>query len=118
MEDRQMAYEKKNGDLAVFKNDRKEKDSQPDYTITGLGLDGTPIKGALWLKEDRNGKKFMAGKIEVDQYLIDKQGGAGFSGGNAGGVSGGGGGRDHQESERRDSRQTYDLDSDIPFVRW
>lgn len=114
-----MAYEKKPGDMAVFKNDRKERDTHPDYTITGLTLDGKPMKGALWLKEDRNGKKFMAGKIEVDQYLLDKQGGDGFSGGNSQGVARGGGGGDHQEQRGRDSRApTYDLNDDIPFITW
>lgn len=111
-------YEKKKGDLAVFKNDRKEKDTHPDYTITGLGLDGLPIKGALWLKEDRNGKKFMAGKIEIDQYLIDKNPND-FPGAGNGSVARGGGGGDHQEQGRRDLRsQTYDLSDDIPFLRW
>lgn len=114
-----MAYEKKPGDMAVFKNDRKERDTHPDYTITGLTLDGKPMKGALWLKEDRNGKKFMAGKIEVDQYLLDKQGGDGFSGGGSQGVARGGGGGDHQEQRGRDSRQTgFVDDSEIPFVTW
>lgn len=113
-----MAYEKKPGDLAVFKNDRKEKDSHPDYTITGLTLDGQPMKGALWLKEDRNGKKFMAGKIEVDTYLLEKQGGS-FSGRDSDRVSGGGGGRDHQEPERQDRRSApFDLSDDVPFIRW
>jgi len=70
-----MAYEKKPGDLTVFKNDRKEKDTHPDYTITGLTLDGRPMKGALWLKEGRDGKKFMAGKIEVDEYAERKASG-------------------------------------------
>lgn len=104
-----MAYEKKPGDLAVFKNDRKEKDTQPDYTIVGLTLDGRPMKGALWMKEDRNGKKFMAGKIEVDTYAEDK--------------SRGGGGevrsRDDSRMAGRDrDRQAFDLDDSIPFVRW
>lgn len=62
-----MAYEKKPGDLSVFKNDRKEKDTHPDYRIVGLDLNGRKIKGALWLKTDRNGNKFMSGKIEDDE---------------------------------------------------
>lgn len=113
-----MAYEKKPGDLAVFKNDRKEKDTHPDYTITGLTLDGLPMKGALWLKEDRNGKKFMAGNIAVDQYAIDKNPDA-FRGKSSGSMAGGGGGRDYQEPQRQDHRQTgFVDDSDIPFLTW
>lgn len=114
-----MAYEKKDGDLAVFKNTKKEKDTHPDYTISGQGLDGKPIKGALWLKKDRNGNTFMAGKIEVDQYLLDKQGGDGFSSGGSQGVARGGGGGDHQEQRGRDSRApSYDLNDDVPFLSW
>lgn len=113
-----MAYEKKNGDLAVFKNDRKEKDSHPDYTISGLGLDGLPIKGALWLKEDRSGKKFMAGKIEVDTYLMEKNP-QDFPNASSSPVARGGGGGDHQESGQRDLRSAANpFDDGIPFVRW
>ena len=102
-----MAYEKKNGDLAVFKNDRKEKDTHPDYTITGLTLDGRPMKGALWLKEGRDGKKFMAGKIEVDEYAENKSRGGGGSGSGQGG--------DDRVSGRDRDRPQYDLNDDIPF---
>lgn len=110
-----MAYEKKNGDLAVFRNDRKEKDSHPDYTISGLGLDGLPIKGALWLKEDRNGKKFMAGKIEVDTYLIDKNPDQ-FRGAGSGSVARGGDLRGNQGSSGAgDYKTSYDINDDIPF---
>lgn len=112
-------YEKRNGDIAIFKNDKKEKDSHPDYRLTGLGLDGQPIKGGLWLKTDRNGNKFFAGRIEVDQYLLDKQGGDGFSGSNSQGMARGGGGGDHKEPRGRDNRSTgFVDDSDIPFVSW
>lgn len=83
-----MAYEPKPGDVSVFKNDRKEKDTHPDYRITGLDLSGQKIKGALWLKKDRNGKTYMSGKIEADTYQRDD----GFPAGDRGadrGVSGG-----------------------------
>lgn len=61
-----MSFEKQPGQISVFKNDRKEKDSHPDYRIIGLGLDGQKIRGALWLKKDRNGNTFMSGKMEPD----------------------------------------------------
>lgn len=95
-----MAYEKRPGDLAVFKNDRKEKETHPDYTITGLTLDGRPMKGALWLKEGRDGKKFMAGKIEVDEYAENKSKGGGEGSGQSGGGT---------------RTAAYDLSDDIPF---
>lgn len=95
-----MAYEKRPGDLAVFKNDRKEKETHPDYTITGLTLDGRPMKGALWLKEGRDGKKFMAGKIEVDEYAENKS-------------KSDGGGSDRSGGGTRTA--AYDLSDDVPF---
>lgn len=61
-------YEKKPGDISIFRNDRKEKETHPDYRGVGLGVDGQKIKVALWLKKDRNGNTFMAGKIEPDTY--------------------------------------------------
>lgn len=109
-----LAFEKKNGDLAVFKNTKKEKETHPDYTISGQGLDGLPIKGALWLKKDRNGNTFMAGRIEVDQYLLDKHGGD-FRSGRDEGVSGRGGGVGHSQQERGGHRQDSYDDSDVPF---
>lgn len=111
-----MAYEKKRGDLAVFKNTRKvEGDNKPHYEISGLGLDGLPIKGALWLKEDRNGNKFMAGKIEVDTYLMEKNP-QDFPNASSGGVARGGDLRGNQESfGQSGAAPGYDLNDSIPF---
>lgn len=112
-------YEKKPGDVAIFRNDKKEKDTHPDYRLSGLGIDGLPIKGGLWVKTDKNGQKFFAGKIEVDQYLIDKNPDQ-FRGPGTRSVAGGGGGGDHQESGGRDLREkAYNiLDDDLPFLNW
>lgn len=112
-----MSYEKRPGDLAVFKNSRKvEGDNKPHYEISGLGLDGLPIKGALWLKEDRNGKKFMAGKIEVDTYLMEKNP-QDFPNASSGSVARGDNIGGHPGSEGRVSgpKTSYDLNDDIPF---
>lgn len=96
-----MPYEAKPGDLSVFKNDRKEKDTHPDYRIVGTGLDGQKIKGALWLKKDRNGKTYMSGKIEPDTFQSDRGGDEGSRSGGGQSVSG----------DRRD----YPMDDQIPF---
>jgi len=56
-----MAYEQKDGDVAVFKNEKCEG-KQPQYKGTGL-FNGEEIEIALWVKE-ANGKKFFAGKIQ------------------------------------------------------
>lgn len=103
-------YEKKPGDIAVFKNDRKEKDTHPDYTVTGLTLDSRPLKGALWLKKDRNGNTFMAGNIAVDEYAESKSRG--------GGGSETGSGREDRVSGRDRERSAFDDSGDIPFLSW
>ena len=61
-----MAYEQKEGDISVFKNNKKETENQPDYTGTAL-INGQKMKVALWIKEGQKGK-FFAGKIQEDTY--------------------------------------------------
>ena len=61
-----MAYEQKEGDISVFKNNKKETEKQPDYTGTAL-INGQKMKVALWVKEGQKGK-FFAGKIQEDNY--------------------------------------------------
>jgi uncharacterized protein (DUF736 family) len=54
-----MAFEKRDMSGALFKNDRKEKDTHPDYngdvTINGVSY---WING--WKKQDRNGNGFLS----------------------------------------------------------
>ena len=61
-----MAYEQKEGDISIFKNNNKEKDSQPDYTGSAL-INGQKMRVALWVKEGTKGK-FFAGKVHEDTY--------------------------------------------------
>lgn len=82
-----MAYEPKPGSFSLFKNDRKEKDSHPDYTGDGLDISGTPVWVSAWIKEGKNGKFMSCSMKPKDQA------------GNQG---------------QRNSTQTAD-DSDLPF---
>ena len=66
-----MAYEPKPGSFSLFKNDRKEKDSHPDYKGDGLALDGTPVWVSAWLKEGKNGK-FMSCSMQAKQAQESK----------------------------------------------
>lgn len=43
----------------LFKNDRKEKDSHPDYRGKG-NYHGKDFEISVWVKKDRNGKSFMS----------------------------------------------------------
>ncbi len=58
-----MAYEQKPGDFTLFKNDKEGNEKRPDYTGTGLGLDGKRIKVSAWIKQGQKGK-FMSCRFQ------------------------------------------------------
>jgi hypothetical protein len=87
-----LAYEQKPNTGSLFKNDRKEADSHPDYKgsalIDGLGdcwLDA-------WINTAKDGTKYMSLKIKPK----DQQGGGG--------------------SAPRSQPINADLDDDVPFI--
>ena len=57
-----MAYEKRDGDIAVFKEKEKRNDKAPDWKGTAL-LDGIEYQVAFWQKSPT----MLAGKIEVSR---------------------------------------------------
>lgn len=59
-----MGYERKEGDGVLFKNERKEKPTQPDYTGNAL-IGGVEHTIAAWVKESKGtGKKFFSMSIK------------------------------------------------------
>jgi hypothetical protein len=60
-----MAYEPRPGSLSLFKNDKKEKESHPDYRGDGLLPDGTPAWISAWTKTSQSGKKFLSVSIQA-----------------------------------------------------
>ena len=77
--------------LSLFQNDRKQTDSQPDYTGLGavtkedfMAISDQVTSGrfnqdeegriklriAGWMKESRNGKKYISLAVSVDDYQL------------------------------------------------
>lgn len=67
-----MAYEQRDNSGSLFKNDRKEKESHPDYKGTAM-IDGKMYWLSAWLKTGNNGSKFFsfAFKPKDDQRAFD-----------------------------------------------
>ena len=63
-----MAYEQKPGQGSLFKNDRKQTDKHPDYTGNWTNADGEKCNVAAWIKESKNGTKYMSLSIETEPY--------------------------------------------------
>jgi hypothetical protein len=56
-----MSYDNTNS-LVIFKNNKKEKDTHPDYTGS-INVEGKDYSVSLWIKEGKAGK-FFSGKIQ------------------------------------------------------
>ena len=49
-------FEHKPGSFSLFRNDKGDNASRPDYRGEGKDLDGNPIEVAAWLKDGANGR--------------------------------------------------------------
>lgn len=64
-----MAYQRKDGDGVLFKNDRKEEDRHPDYKGNAL-INGIEYDIGAWVKESSNtGQKFFSLSIRPKQQF-------------------------------------------------
>jgi len=64
-----MSYDQREGDISIFKNNKREG-KQPEYRGTAV-LDGKKLNIALWVKEGAK-EKFFAGRIEHDEDRAKK----------------------------------------------
>lgn len=63
-----MAYEMKDGDLSLFRNDKKEPGSkQPDMRGTMM-WNGQKLKISAWTKGEGD-RRFLSGRVEIDDYV-------------------------------------------------
>jgi hypothetical protein len=69
--DCQMAFEPKNDSGSLFRNDRKESDSHPEFRGDGI-VNGEPVWINAWVKESKKtGKKFFSLSFRPKQERID-----------------------------------------------
>jgi hypothetical protein len=64
-----MAYEMKEGGFSLFKNNRKEKETHPDYAGS-IMINGKEHYLNAWLKDGKNGK-FFSGSIGKEKVAKD-----------------------------------------------
>ncbi len=61
-----MSYETRDNTGKLFKNEKKEKDSHPDYTGTAL-VNGVEHYMDAWLKTSDSGRKWMSFSFKPKQ---------------------------------------------------
>ena len=67
-------YEMKNNTFALFRNEKKEKENQPDYQ-GDIMVEGKKLRLSAWLNETKAGKKYINGAIS-EPYEGGKSGGS------------------------------------------
>ena len=68
-------YEMKDKTFALFRNEKKEKETQPDYQ-GDIMIEGKKFRLSAWLNETKGGKKYIKGAYSEP-----------FEGGKSGGSS-------------------------------
>lgn len=65
-----MAFELKEGQGSLFKNEKKEKESQPDYTGKVM-IGGVEKRLAGWKKQTKNGGTFLS--LQVSEFQAKQE---------------------------------------------
>jgi uncharacterized protein (DUF736 family) len=61
-----MAFEQKPNSGALFKNERKNSEKQPDFTGT-IDIEGEQFKLAGWSRVSKKGTKFISLSVKTDK---------------------------------------------------
>ena len=72
---------------ALFKNDRKEQEKQPDYKGS-LTVNGSEYWISAWLNESKSGQKYMGLKVNL---------------------------KEQQQAQAAPKNDAVDFDDDVPF---
>jgi hypothetical protein len=65
-------FEPKEGLGRIFGNDKKQNESQPDFTGDALWR-GEIVRIALWKKKDKNGKTYLSAKLSEEYKKPDSE---------------------------------------------
>ena len=60
-------FKHKPGNMALFKNDRKEEETHADYAGAGCLPDGTEVWVNAWVKTKSDGEKFFSISVKPKQ---------------------------------------------------
>jgi uncharacterized protein (DUF736 family) len=63
-----MEYQQKDNSGALFKNDKKESDSHPDYKGSAM-IEGTEYWFSAWINESKTGTKYMKTSFSLKEQV-------------------------------------------------
>ena len=63
-----MDYQQKDNSGALFKNDKNESDSHPDYKGSAM-IDGTEYWFSAWINESKTGTKYMKTSFSLKEQV-------------------------------------------------
>ena len=67
-----MAFEHKENKGSIFTNEKKEKDTHPDYTGQA-NVNGTIYNVSAWINESKTGKKYFGLAFSIPKPKEDKK---------------------------------------------
>lgn len=100
-----MAYEQRNNNGSLFKNDRKSNDRQPDYNGNAV-INGKPMRISAWIRKSQNGTTFMSLAFEDANGAYQQPQGGGAPQYNPKGM---------QQTGQFPATPVGDIPNDIPF---